>query len=106
MTQDKYIYILVRRDLSPIQQLVQATHAGIESARQFLPIDHEHPHLVVCGVKGEEQLKNTVNKLKSQGIRFAEFIEPDRNNELTAAATAPIFGEDRRYFKNFNCLKL
>lgn len=64
-----------------------------------------HPHLVVCGVKNEIALEREASRLEAFGIKFASFYEPDRGNELTALATAPIAGEDRRFFRRFNLLK-
>jgi hypothetical protein len=43
-------------------------------------------------------------KLDSAGIRFCEFREPDKNNEITALATEPICGERRQFFSQFNLL--
>lgn len=43
-------------------------------------------------------------KLDAAGIRFREFREPDRNNEITALATEPIYGERRQFFSQFNLL--
>ena len=45
------------------------------------------------------------SRLEDQGIRFACFHEPDRNNELTAIATEPITGETRRYFRRYNLVE-
>lgn len=81
---------------------MQASHACIESAKAFL--NDEHPHLVVLGVKGEQQLHNSARKLDQAGVRYRIFIEPDRNDEATAIATEPITGERRRLFRNYRCL--
>ena len=84
--------------------MVQSSHACIEAAKSFLNNDLEHPHLVVLGVKGEQQLYNSARKLDNAGIRYRIFVEPDRDNEATAIATEPIFGEQRRLFRNYRCL--
>lgn len=100
------MYVLVRKDLTPPQQAVQACHAAIEATRQFLPAHAEHPHLVLLGVKSQHQLENTAMQLRSRDIPFQEFREPDIDNELTAIATAPLTGDVRKFFKRFNCLNL
>jgi len=84
--------------------VVQSAHACIEATKSFLDNNLEHPHLVVLGVKGEHQLYNSARKLDSAGIRYRIFTEPDRNDEATAIATEPIFGEQRRLFRNYRCL--
>lgn len=87
------------------QIVVQASHAAIEAARAFLPENLEHPHLVVLGVKDESFIYKTAKKLDAAGIRYKVFIEPDRNDEATALATEPLFEEQRKIFKNYQCLK-
>lgn len=106
-TQDytPYVYVLVRRDLSPEQITVQSCHAAIEAA-SLIPPDLEHPHLVVCGVNNETQLEQAAARLEKAEILFREFREADIGDQLTAIATQPIFGEDRRHFKKYKCLKL
>lgn len=99
-----YIYVFIRKDLSLPQQVVQSSHACIEAAKSFLSNDLEHPHLVVLGVKGEHQLYTAAQKLDKAGIRYRTFIEPDRNDEATAIATEPVFGEKRHLFRTYRCL--
>lgn len=51
------------------------------------------------------ELKIGLEKLVNLGVRFVEWHEPDRKNELTAIASEPIWGERRKLFRNFNLLK-
>lgn len=90
--------------MSVPQQAVQSCHAAIESAKSFLSNELEHPHLVVLGVKGEQQLYNSARKLDKAGVQYRIFTEPDRNGEATALATEPIFGERRHLFRAYRCL--
>lgn len=100
-----YIYVFLRLDLPHGQQIVQASHACIEASKVYLTDSQlEHPHLVVLAVHDESRLLKAANKLQKAGIRFQTFIEPDRDNEATAIATEPIFGEDRQFFKNYTLL--
>jgi hypothetical protein len=46
-----------------------------------------------------------IDYLKSHNIKFKEFREPDRNNELTAIATELLFDEKRIHMKKFQLLK-
>lgn len=98
------MYVLVRRDLTPAQQAVQACHAVLEASK-FLKSDEEHPHLVLCGVKTEAALFKAIEKLNEQGIKCQWFIEPDIGNQVTALATEPVYGDTRRVFRNYQILK-
>jgi len=84
---------------------VQACHACIESAQSLIPSDQEHPHLVVCGVPDERRLHKCIAKLEKLGIGFKPFFEADLDGQLTAIATQPVYGEQRRHFKNYQLLK-
>jgi hypothetical protein len=84
--------------------MVQAGHACLEAARAFLPCDHEHPFLVVCGVRDEVRLGRWLDRLREAGIRFCAFFEPDLGDQLTAAATEPLRGEQRHIFRDLSLL--
>ena len=99
----QYVYVFVRQDLSFPQQVVQSSHASIEASK-FLS-QEQHPHIVLIGVSDEEALIQVICRLESANIKFAAFQEPDRNNEYTAIATAPISGDGRKFFKKYQCLK-
>lgn len=71
----------------------------------LIPPDAEHPHLVVLGIRNEAQLHKVLYKLQVQGILHKVFIEPDRNNELTAIATGIVPEEHRAFFRNYQLLK-
>lgn len=97
------MYVFVRRDLTRPQQSVQAAHAAIESTKKW-PYIGDHPHLVLIGIKSEEQLKNALDKVREWGILVVPFYED--NSELTAFATRPIVkDEERKLFKKFQLLK-
>jgi hypothetical protein len=98
------VYVLVREDLSPSQQVVQSCHAAIEAARTFLPPEHEHPHLVICGVRDEPALWARLHRLQERGVHFRPFFEPDLGGQLTALATEPLSGDDRRLFRSLRLL--
>jgi hypothetical protein len=98
------VYVLVRRDLTAPQQIVQACHACLEASRTFLATDSEHPHLVVCGVRDELRLGHFLERMRRSGVRFRAFFEPDLDNQLTAAATEPLRGPQRRVFRDCRLL--
>jgi hypothetical protein len=98
------VYVLVRKDLTPAQQIVQSCHAVAEAARSFLEAGQEHPHLIVCEVRDEPTLYQFLDKLNRHGVRFRAFLEPDRGNELTALATEPVINDTRRLFRRLRLL--
>lgn len=78
----------------------------MEAAKYFLPnYNKEHPHLVVCEVKTEDHLKKAIENLNNTNIQYKIFREPDIGNEITAIATEPLIGENRKFFKKFQLLK-
>ena len=102
--QTNYIYVVIRRDLSFAQQAVQAAHAVIEATRQYIKPDDTHPHLVILTVADEERLNRVVYRLQDNSIPFQTFIEPDIGDQLTAIATAPVCGDNRRLFRKYALL--
>ena len=93
---------MVRTDLPPEQQTVQAVHAAFDSGKLFAEHDdRDTPSVVICSVPDEEALTEAALRLTRRGIDHVLFIEPDRDNEATALATAPINGNTRRIFSNY-----
>jgi hypothetical protein len=93
-------------DLPPAQIVVQSCHAVADAARHFISTDLEHPHFVVCGVKNELELSHAHSKIQTTGIQCCAFLEADIDNQMTAVATEPIYGEQRKHFRNFQLLKM
>jgi len=91
--------------LSFPQQAVQACHACIEVARSLPPpfVDR-HPCLVLCGVQSEQKLRRILARLERLGLGCGPFFEPDSGNSLTAIATRPVCGPQRRWFRRYQCL--
>src|SRR5262249_54434628 len=81
----------------------QACHACIEIARSLSPAA-DHPHLVLCGVKSESELRQILSRLESLGFLCKPFFEPDRAGQLTALATGPLRGDQRRRLRRYQCL--
>lgn len=85
---------------------MQGIHAAIEISRSGnIPPSIPHPHVVFCSVRDEWALEVCCERLSANGIIFSRFIEPDRNNELTAIATAPVNGEARKLFRRLKLVK-
>lgn len=76
------LYVLVRKDLQPSYQAVQAGHAVAE----FM-LEHtlwKNSYLIYLGVKHERELEKWL--YKSRELPHAIFREPDIDNEMTAIA--------------------
>ena len=97
---DTHVYVVVRQDLPLPQQAVQAIHAGIASARDFIPGDLIHPSLVLLTVPDKTALLATQDRCNAAGVRNHVFLEADIGDEPTALATEPINGKGRRLFRN------
>lgn len=91
--QAKYCYVLVRDDLTPEQQTVQAIHAAMAATAEHggLTVD---TRLALLSVKDQSQLLALAGKLEQQGARFSVFEEPDHGIGFSALATAPGFHKD------------
>ena len=96
----KKMYVLIRKDLDPSYQAVQAGHA----LAQFML---EHPDqaqdwdnhtLIYLRVKNEDELKKWWMKIDNmeEDAPYSTFREPDIGNELTAIAT---YGNGELYRK-------
>ena len=97
--------MFVRKDLSLGQIVVQAAHACIEAAKAFLTDPSlDHPHLVVIGTNNLPQLNKCIRRLEEAGIAHRAFFESDLDEEMTAIATGPVFGEQRRFFAKYQLL--
>lgn len=107
------MYVIVRQDLSPSQQAVQACHACLESGKHF-PWAGNHPHLVLVSVPDEPSLERWLKGARQHGVgtptslfKIIEFREPDMNNSLTAIAVAGVCGKLlRSYFSALPLVKL
>jgi hypothetical protein len=98
------VYVLVRKDLSPGQQVVQSCHAVAEAVSAFHALEQEHPHLIVCEVSDETALRRALGETQQCGIACRPFFEPDLGNQLTALATEPISRARGRRFRKLRLL--
>lgn len=91
------VRVIVRRDLSPQQQVIQTTHAVVELLRiddwnlfgQLVLWAAHHKTLVVFGVETELELMIWESLLHAKGVAYRPFYESDMNNQMTAIAVHP-----------------
>jgi len=88
------LYVLVRKDLSYIQQAVQAAHAASEYALHY--DTWENGTLVLLGVKNERALHYWRDAIESENLAHKLFHEPD-----ISADTALAFAYDESYAMDF-----
>lgn len=100
-----YVYILVRRDLTPSQQVVQASHAAMLAARNLIPPESpDTPHLVVCGVTDEAALVAEHERLVRSCVPVTPYFEPDFGDAMTAVATGPLVSVQRAPLRGLRLL--
>lgn len=89
----KRLYLVVRADLSPGQQAVQACHALREFVEEHPDADREwfreSQTLVLLSVPDERALARLGVKAVRAGVPHSCFREPDLNDSMTAIAIAP-----------------
>ena len=83
---DEKLYVLIREDLTPPQQAVQAGHAVAEYLLRVPGYTWTNGTLVYLGVQDKERLRRWGRRLEIKGIPFAVFKEPDLGNTMTALA--------------------
>lgn len=92
-----YIYVAVRSDIPPADQLVQACHAAQASGAEFGCPDN--CHLVAVHVDGPDGLRDFCERAGMAGVRYCLFHEPDDDMGYTASCTEPVSGASRRPFR-------
>lgn len=94
-----YSYVLVRKDLSPAQRVVQSCHA-IQEVTMENPEAYKNTHMIVLQVENEDHLKSVEMSLSrfKRVVKYHTFFESDDNIGYTAIATSPI---TNRYLRNF-----
>lgn len=95
------LYVVVRSDLPPGDQAVQAVHAAINFCQENADVADRwfdcSNHLALLQVRNENELKDLIFKARFNDLRVSEFREPDLDESLTAIAMEP---EARRICSN------
>jgi hypothetical protein len=104
LSENDYLFIFVRQDISPEQQAVQSAHAVYKAGCEYKHKPDE-TYFVLIGVANEEELEEAKAKLASRSVEFVEFYEPDLGDSLTAIATRPIKEHRKRFLKHYRKLQ-
>lgn len=99
-----YVYLFVRGDLSPPQQIVQTAHAVDELNKNMEEITDKTNFMVLFGVKDEDDLFKASAHLEQHDIGYHMFFEPDIGS-YTAIATEPLIGSERQKLSKFQTMK-
>ena len=87
------LYLVVRADLPPGQQAVQAAHAMREFAAHHPETErawYESSNtLALLTVEDEAALRALLMQAFPKGLKVSPFHEPDRGGEMTAVAFEP-----------------
>ncbi len=85
--------------------MVQASHAACEAGIRLISPEIEHPHFVLLGVANEAALIEQFEFIKQRGFPVVAFREADLGDSVTALASGPIYGEDRKFFRHLNLIR-
>ena len=98
----KCVYVFLRKDLDPVQHVVQAAHVCLDLGRKFLLPDERY-RIVIFGIRSEAKLKNVIDELLELGIKHLSYLEPDLM-ALTALATEPLDEIQGQLFSRYRLL--
>jgi hypothetical protein len=100
-----HLYVITRLDIPHPHRSVQVAHAAMAAVNAFgFTPGKPHPNLVVCAVADEAELVAAFNRLKEKQVPCCAWMEEDMGGQMTAVATAPLFGDRRRPLKRFKLL--
>lgn len=85
---DPYVFVVMRADLSPAQQGVQACHAAMAATHQFGELP-PNTRLVMATAKDQAHLLHLADLLDLRSAHYTLFSEPDHGIGFSAFATAP-----------------
>lgn len=85
-----HVYVLIRTNIPPVQQLVQACHATFEMGLDLARQQQDPAHLVALAVPDRDRLLEEADRLRTRGVRHQMFFEPDDQLGFTALATEPL----------------
>lgn len=108
MSDPKYTYHFIRKDLVPQQQIIQTTHATHQMAwklgsTQTIDEDDTVPHSVLMGARNEDHLLRIEAYLQNSGINYEIFQESDEVG-FTAICTYPLQGDERMPLRHFDTM--
>lgn len=89
----KKLYVIVRKDLSFSQQIVQGGHAIAQYLLDNPDTKWDNGTLVMLRANSQLHLVKTIDRLEAHGLKVSQFREPDIGNQLTAIAAVSVAEE-------------
>lgn len=87
------LYVIVRKDLKPGEQMAQSLHAVLHFMADNLALTKEWMNksdfICALNIENEMELNKLLYKAKENGIISTAFFEPDLDNSLTAICLEP-----------------
>jgi hypothetical protein len=99
-----YVYVIVRKDFSFEQQMVQSNHASVEAGVRY-KTSHDIASLIMLEVPNKDALELASERLRSKGIAHHLFYEPDFGMGHSALATRPLVGKERSIMRCYPLYK-
>lgn len=99
------VYVIVCKDLSPVDIVVQSCHAALEAGIHKDQCKEYPASLVVLKVSNEDDLIKAGQYLKNNNIQFTLFYENPMKRH-TALATEVIDVDKQSIFKKFQLLDM
>lgn len=102
---NRYIYILVRRDIPTSAQIIQVAHA-VDRIALRQPFADDPANVVLFEVEDENQLLQAYMQLRECGLTPSEdfeiFYDTAWPKGFNAIASRPMIGEERNIFAEYS----
>lgn len=85
--------------------MAQLAHCCVQAGDSFVQ-PQKTPYIYILEVKDETELLSTVDRLKNHNINVDVFYEPDYPEGYTAAVTAPLTTDYRKFFKKYKLFSM
>lgn len=100
------IYVVIRTDISPVQQAVQIAHASAEAGSRFYrTAEHGVASIILVEAPDATTLEKAKTHLTKKGIEHTVFFEPDWGMGESALGTRPMVEREWRYFMGWKSFR-
>lgn len=101
MSNNLYIYSIIRKDIPLADQIVQTAHSAFHAGEKYgTSVPDAIPSLILLEVANQEELLALAKKLDDNEIGYSMFFEPDDDFGNTSLTTMPLNKHGRKLFSN------